>query len=219
MGANFVKNAQRKQNCSARSNQLCGTCIMMSILNGDFSIINAFFFSIMGKNRTWFWNIRSLNSKEMEMILDDICAQVSVGLWEKFKLSNPSVIRNPISLIWCMTKYISIDMDKKLGQQKRIENKIDYYEFCINGKNVLSDDMKNNVTGESIFGQNETREIVRKVIKGLKRHHRRLIYLRYFKGLSDIEISRRTGMSVNSVRVTLHYLRKKIRPILEKRLN
>jgi RNA polymerase sigma-70 factor (ECF subfamily) len=51
----------------------------------------------------------------------------------------------------------------------------------------------------------------------LKDDDRRLVQLRYFLDLSDVDIAERLGIAEATVRVRLHRIRKRLRPLIEDR--
>lgn len=61
------------------------------------------------------------------------------------------------------------------------------------------------------------RSLIADAIYSLKKSHRNILYLRYFKGLTQREISEQTGVPREKVKDILHYSLKKIRKKIQKR--
>jgi RNA polymerase sigma factor (sigma-70 family) len=206
------KKKNRRKNKKNES-QLCGACVLISILAGDLSFVKASFYKTFSEKTEWFWHIRNLNASGIEMIADDISQTVYTVLWAMFKSDSLKDIINIMGFIKIVTRNQAIREDKGLGRS--VDVRID--DTAIDGgcNQVLSDKMITSETGESAHYRKEVQALVRKEIMKLSPSKRFLLYCRYNLGLSGKEISEITGKSVNCVESTLSQSRKQLKKILE----
>ena len=117
---------KRKKHRKEKSKLPCGACILITILSGDDSIIRAYFFSMYGKKKQLFPNMRRLGQKALEMAAEDICMDVYLALWEKVQAGTLQKIRFPKSYIWTTVLHKAIDKDleiKRFVSFDEIENR------------------------------------------------------------------------------------------------
>jgi RNA polymerase sigma factor (sigma-70 family) len=204
----MTENTQNGRKKVRKGRKPCGACILIGILGGDLTIIEAYFLKMFEKKKNWLWNIRRLPAADIRRIVEDICIQVWLSLYEKFEDNTLQNIKTPKSFIWNMIRYKAIDEDKRLGRQTQFDPTQNYAK-----KETIETSFLQSLreSAETDFIKKEEIEHVRSIISELTEYERRLIWLRYYEELTNEEIAEITGKSPNNIAVTLHNIRKKIK--------
>ena len=97
------RNAHKRK----KKNQLCGACVLISVLAGDLSVVRAIFFSMLGKGH--FQSIRLHYDVQIDLFVDDLCSEVYYSVYRKFLSDTLHEIVTPTSYIFKVIEHKSSD--------------------------------------------------------------------------------------------------------------
>jgi hypothetical protein len=90
-----------------KKNQLCGACVLISVLAGDLSVVRAMFFSMLGKGN--FQSIRLHYDVQIDLFVDDLCSEVYYSVYRKFLSGTLHEIVSATSFIFTVIRNKSIN--------------------------------------------------------------------------------------------------------------
>ncbi len=142
-----------------------------------------------------------VNSKEMA---EDLTAETFTKTWKVFenlhKKNKP--LSNPRAFCYRTARNLVIDYYRKKGRQE-----------VVSTESISLKDENQSLEDKAVL--NSDMEMVMKAIKNIKDSYQDMVIWHYLDELSVTEISRITGKSENSVRVTLHRALDSLKNVLE----
>lgn len=209
------KKRQRVKKNSRKGTKTNRDFILDTILRGDTTIVEAFFFRMFGNGK--FPQIRKHvpSSLIKPLVVEDIKNDVYIVIAQKRKNDTLHQIKYPKSYVWSLTRNLTLKHEKDLKKWVRVD---------VSESHIDMGTLKQTIPFHQLMiEENSMTELVRfeqelaldKAINTLKENEKEMILLRYEESASNKKIGETFGISANNVAVRNRNSRLKLREQLQ----
>jgi hypothetical protein len=98
-----------------------GAGVFFSLLAGDTRLVRTFFFLMVRKG--WFKNLMAYYGCEIELFVEDLCAEVCLTVVRKYRGGRLESIGNPRGYVFNLIKYRSLKETQYVNRLVRFDSK------------------------------------------------------------------------------------------------